>query len=82
MGRLIGGRFDRIARAQGTISDGRSIAVTAGQAFGQKNTVFVIWLGLIFLDPVTSVVGGFYSVWHNTVNSWQLYRVRRDSAQS
>lgn len=49
-----------------------SIRVTAGQAFGQKNTVFVIWLGLVFLDPVTSVVGGFYSVWHNLVNSWQL----------
>lgn len=51
--------------------------VTAGQAFGQKNTVFIIWLGLVFLDPVTSVVGGFYSVWHNTVNSWELYRARK-----
>lgn len=53
-----------------------SIRVTAGQAFGQKNTVFVIWLGLVFLDPVTSVVGGFYSVWHNLVNSWQLRKSR------
>lgn len=51
--------------------------ITAGQAFGQKNTVFVIWLGLIFLDPVTSVVGGFYSVWHNLVNSYQLYQSRK-----
>lgn len=48
-------------------------AVTAGQAFGQKNTVFVIWMGLVFLNPVTSVVGGFYSIWHNVINSWQLY---------
>lgn len=48
-------------------------AITAGQAFGQKNTVFVIWMGLVFLNPVTSVVGGFYSIWHNIVNSWQLY---------
>lgn len=53
-----------------------SIRVTAGQAFGQKNTVFVIWLGLVFLDPVTSVVGGFYSVWHNLVNSWQLRKCK------
>lgn len=53
--------------------------ITAGQAFGQKNTVFVIWLGLVFLDPVTSVVGGFYSLWHNIVNSYQLYRVRHAS---
>jgi len=56
---------------------GNSDSITAGQAFGQKNTVFAIWLGLVFLDPVTSVVGGFYSVWHNTVNSWQLYKVRK-----
>lgn len=49
-------------------------AITAGQAFGQKNTVFIIWMGLVFLNPVTSVVGGFYSIWHNIINSWQLYR--------
>lgn len=64
-GRTIGGKY------------GHEAAVTAGQAFGQKNTVFIIWLGLVFLNPVTSVVGGFYSVWHNTVNSWQLYKVRK-----
>lgn len=56
---------------------GNSDSITAGQAFGQKNTVFAIWLGLTFLDPVTSIVGGFYSVWHNTINSWQLYKVRK-----
>ncbi|MEE1081669.1 MAG: transporter [Bacteroidales bacterium] len=67
-GRTIGGKY------------GHEAAVTAGQAFGQKNTVFIIWLGLVFLNPVTSVVGGFYSVWHNTVNSWQLYKVlKKDS---
>ena len=49
-------------------------AITAGQAMGQKNTVFAIWMGLMFLDPVTSVTGGFYSIWHNIVNSWQLYK--------
>ena len=64
-GRKIGGKY------------GHESSVTAGQAFGQKNTVFIIWLGLVFLNPVTSVVGGFYSVWHNTVNSWQLYKVRK-----
>ncbi len=49
-------------------------AVTAGQALGQKNTVFAIWLGYTFFTPITAVVGGFYSVWHNLVNSYQLYR--------
>lgn len=56
---------------------GTSERVTAGQAFGQKNTVFIIWFGQVFLNPVTSVVGGFYSVWHNIMNSWQLYNVRK-----
>lgn len=46
--------------------------ITAGQALGQKNTVFVIWLGYTFFTPVTAVVGGFYSIWHNLYNTWQL----------
>lgn len=67
LGKRVGSLYDRQTR------------ITAGQAFGQKNTVFVIWLGLMFLDPVTSVIGGFYSVWHNTVNSYQLYKARKRS---
>lgn len=47
--------------------------VTAGQSLGQKNTVLAIWLGYTFFTPITSVAGGFYSIWHNIVNSWQLY---------
>ena len=55
-------------------------AITAGQAFGQKNTVFVIWLGLMFLNPITSVVGGCYSIWHNIINAWQLHeKAKRDA---
>lgn len=56
---------------------GKSEEITAGQAFGQKNTVFVIWMGQVFLNPVTSVVGGFYSLWHNAMNTWELYRARK-----
>ena len=48
--------------------------ITAGQALGQKNTVFAIWLGYTFFSPVTAMVGGFYSIWHNLVNSYQLYK--------
>ena len=47
-----------------------------GQAMGQKNTIFIIWLGYTFLSPVSATAGGFYSVWHNVVNSWQLYKKR------
>ena len=50
--------------------------VAGTQSLGQKNTVFAIWMGYTFLDPVTALAGGFYSLWHNLVNSWQLWRVR------
>lgn len=49
-----------------------------GQAMGQKNTIFIIWVGYTFLSPITATAGGFYSVWHNVVNSWQLYKKRKE----
>lgn len=51
--------------------------ITAGQSFGQKNTVLAIWMGYTFFTPITSVVGGFYSIWHNLVNSYQLYKHKK-----
>ena len=30
------------------------------------------------MTPVTSIAGGFYSVWHNIFNSYQLYRKRKE----
>ena len=48
--------------------------ITGGQSLGQKNTVFAIWFAYTFLTPVTAIAGGFYSLWHNLVNTWQLYR--------
>lgn len=67
---------------------GRSIgkrygdSITAGQSLGQKNTVLIIWMGYTFFTPVTSIAGGFYSVWHNVYNSYQLYRKRRQADAS
>lgn len=52
---------------------GRIESVTAGQALGQKNTGFLIWLGYSFLTPVTSVSGGLYAIFQNLFNSWELY---------
>ncbi len=48
--------------------------ITAGQALGQKNTGFLIWLGYNYMTPVTSVAGGLYAIWQNLFNSYQLYR--------
>ncbi|MDE7149749.1 MAG: transporter [Bacteroidales bacterium] len=64
LGRRVGGRYnDRIS---------------AGQSLGQKNTVLAIWMGFTFFTPITAVVGGFYSIWHNLINSWQLYRHKQE----
>lgn len=48
--------------------------ITAGQALGQKNTVFAIWMAYTFMTPETAIIGGLYSIWHNIYNSWQLNR--------
>lgn len=47
--------------------------ITAGQALGQKNSGFLIWLGYSYMTPVTSVAGGLYSIWQNIINSLELY---------
>ena len=59
----------RVAR-----SYGRCESLTAGQVLGQKNNGFLIWLGLGYMNPVTSVVGGLYAIWQNLVNSRELQR--------
>lgn len=56
--------------------------ITASQAMGQKNTVFAIWMGYTFMEPIVSVAGGFYSIWHNVWNSYQLYRKRQEDRMS
>lgn len=66
LGRKIGVRYDE--------------KITAGQAFGQKNTVLAIWVGYTYFTPITAVVGGFYSIWHNIINSWQLYEHKKREA--
>ena len=59
------------------IGAGYGDKITAGQSMGQKNTVLAIWMGYTFFTPVTAIVGGFYSIWHNLINSWQLYEHNR-----
>ncbi len=60
----------------GRKAGGKHDSITAGQALGQKNSGFLIWLGFSFMTPVTSVAGGLYSIWQNLVNSMELYQQR------
>ena len=48
--------------------------LTAGQALGQKNTTLMIWIGYVFLTPLTSIAGGIYCICHNLVNSAEISR--------
>ena len=78
MGRFIGGRYSPRIPVPAVEERGKEVRkITAGQAMGQKNTIFAIWMAYTFMTPESSIVGGFYSIWHNIYNSWQLYRHSR-----
>ncbi len=44
----------------------------AGQALGQKNTAFAIWIAYTYLNPLSSVGPGCYILWQNLINSIEL----------
>jgi BASS family bile acid:Na+ symporter len=46
--------------------------ITAGQAFGQKNTTLAIWMAQAYLVPVASMAPAAYIIWQNLFNSIQL----------
>lgn len=67
-------------------SIGRSIGHTcgstieSGQALGQKNTAFAIWVSGTYLNPLASVGPGCYILWQNIVNSMELWKHRNACA--
>lgn len=52
-------------------------AQEAGQALGQKNTAFAIWLSTAYLNPLASVGPGCYILWQNIVNSFEIWKKRQ-----
>lgn len=55
--------------------------VECGQALGQKNTTFAIWIASAYLNPLSSVGPGCYIIWQNTVNSIQLWKQQKRTAK-
>ena len=53
-------------------------AQEGGQALGQKNTAFAIWLGITYLNPLSSVGPGCYILWQNIINSVEIWQKRRE----
>ena len=52
-------------------------AVNAGQALGQKNTAFAIWIASTYLSPLSSVGPGCYILWQNIINSWEIWAAQK-----
>lgn len=51
--------------------------ISAGQALGQKNTVLAIWMASTYLHPLATIAPGSYVLWQNIVNSYQLWKKRK-----
>ncbi len=47
--------------------------VNAGQALGQKNTPFAIWVANTYLNPLSAVGPGCYILWQNIINSVEIW---------
>lgn len=52
-------------------------AIAGQQLLAQKNTAIGIWMSNTYLNPLASTFLAFYSVWQNTINSWQIWRRER-----
>ncbi|MBR1687326.1 MAG: transporter [Prevotella sp.] len=63
VGRFIGHYFGR--------------TVEAGQALGQKNTAFAIWMAHTYLNPLSTVGPGCYILWQNIINSVEIWQSRK-----
>lgn len=49
-----------------------------GQALGQKNTAFGIWIAYTYLTPLSSVGPGCYILWQNIINSVEIWQHRKN----
>ena len=48
-------------------------SITAGQAFGQKNTSLGVWMAQAYLHPLAALGAAAYIIWQNLFNSVQLF---------
>ncbi len=53
----------------------------SGQALGQKNTAFAIWMAYTYLNPLSSVGPGCYILWQNIINSIEIWQKRKENIQ-
>ena len=49
----------------------------SGQALGQKNLSFTIWIALTFVNPLVAMGPMFYIIYHHIYNSWLIYQFEK-----
>ena len=49
-------------------------SIESGQALGQKNTAFAIWIAATYLHPLSTVGPGCYILWQNIINSIEIWK--------
>lgn len=52
--------------------------ISAQQGLGQKNTILAIWMAQVYLTPISSIAPAAYVLWQNIINSWQLWKKRKN----
>lgn len=67
LGKTIGGHYNQ--------------RISGGQGLGQKNTLLVIWISQLYLNPVCSLGPCSYVIWQNVINSWQLWKMRKKNSK-
>jgi len=61
----------------GALIGGKNYGVEIRQALGHKNTTFVIWIALEYINPLVALSPTFYILFHNIINSMFLVRRNR-----
>ncbi|MFR9165538.1 MAG: transporter [Dysgonomonas sp.] len=52
--------------------------IAGGQGLGQKNTVLAIWMSQTYLNPISSIGAGAYVLWQNIINSYQVWKRKKN----
>ena len=53
--------------------------IESGQALGQKNTTFAIWIAFTYLNPLSSVGPGCYILWQNIIGGIEMWYYEKHS---
>lgn len=55
--------------------------ISGGQLLGQKNTALAIWLTQSYLNPIASIAPAVYAIWQNVINSYQLWKKKKNESK-